>query len=320
MKNSRNLTIGVITATLGLIFGVTVGSRLSPSQPTVSAQSPLTSATITPAAHQPVVQKTPSSPATPMEESPRLAQAPGGPRVIHVPQEAEPITPSQNTKTQTPFKTTRAAPTAKMPQNAPVVCVDPGHPSETSDGANAHGLSENRLNWQVALRLRDILEHWGIRCVLTKQSENQYVTNRQRAEIANRARALVFVRLHCDVGSGRGFTWYYPDRTGKKYGISGPPKDIQLASRDAAFIINEAMKPVLKGYLQSNAIKTDASTFVGSKQGGVLTGSIFARVPTALIEMCYINQKRDAEFIASAQGRDKMAEALARGIYTYVHR
>lgn len=195
-----------------------------------------------------------------------------------------------------------------------IVCIDPGHPSETSSGADAHGLSENRLNWQVALRLEERLKKMGISSVKTKQSENEYVTNRRRAEIANHYRAAVFIRLHCDTGGGRGYTWYYPDRTGTKGGVTGPPRNVQIESRRAAHILNEGMKPILRGHLQSNAIKTDASTFVGGKQGGVLTGSIFSKVPTALIEMCFINQRDDARFIASVKGREKMAEALAAGI------
>ena len=78
--------------------------------------------------------------------------------------------------------------------------------------------------------------------------------------------------------------------------------------------MNDAMKPVLKGHLKSNPIKTDAATFVGGKQGGVLTGSIFSKVPTALVEMCFINKKADARFIASEKGQDKMANALLAGI------
>src|SRR4028119_803458 len=69
------------------------------------------------------------------------------------------------------------------------VCIDPGHPSETSAGANAHGLSENRLNWQVAVRLAQRLRTMNIPFVLTKASEKQYVTNKRRAEIANGANA-----------------------------------------------------------------------------------------------------------------------------------
>lgn len=195
-----------------------------------------------------------------------------------------------------------------------VVCIDPGHPSETSAGANAHGLSENRLNWQVAVRLAKRLNKMGIRWVATKKSENQLVTNKQRAEIANKANASLFIRLHCDTGGGQGYAWYYPDRAGTKGGVTGPSRQVQQDSRRAAHTMNEAMKPILRGSLKNNPIKTDASTFVGGKQGGVLTGSIYSKVPTALIEMCFINNRRDAKFIASNAGQEKMAEALAAGI------
>jgi len=195
-----------------------------------------------------------------------------------------------------------------------VVCIDPGHPSETSAGAHDRGLSENRLNWQVAVRLADVLRKAGVRFVMTKTSENQYVTNRRRAEIANAAGAALFLRLHCDDGAGRGYTFYYPDRQGHKDGVTGPPARVLQTSRLAAYTVNAAMQPVLNGSLQNNPIKTDAATFVGGKQGGVLTGSIFSKVPTALIEMCFINQKSDAQFIASVSGQEKMAQALAVGI------
>src|SRR5690606_21960624 len=66
-----------------------------------------------------------------------------------------------------------------------IVCIDPGHPSETSAGANAGGLSENRLNWNVSVRLAQKLNKAGIAWVSTKQSLNQKVTNKRRAEIAN---------------------------------------------------------------------------------------------------------------------------------------
>lgn len=203
------------------------------------------------------------------------------------------------------------------PAAAFLVCVDPGHPSETSEGATAGGLSENRLNWQVGVRLKALLDAENIACILTKSRENEHVTNRRRAEIANQAGAWLLIRLHCDTGGGRGFTWYYPDRAGSKQGVTGPPKEVQTASRTAAGILNGAMKPILEGSLRSNPIRTDAATFVGGKQGGVLTGSIFSRVPTALIEMCFINQKSDAQFIASAEGQTKMAQALAAGIRAY---
>lgn len=225
------------------------------------------------------------------------------------------------------FLTTSTRNAIAQPQNATqtrpfIVCIDPGHPSETAEGAAANGLSENTLNWQVALRLKRRLDALKIRSVMTKSSLHQRVTNMQRARIANgdniyRTPCAIFVRLHCDEGAGNGFTWYYPDRAGTKYGVSGPPKLVQQWSRIAAQTMNSAMVPVLRGSLRPNEIKTDAATGVGGRQGGVLTGSIFARVPTALIEMCFINKRNDARFIASAAGQEKMALALATGIQSW---
>jgi len=330
MKRDKSTIIAVLTASVGLIFGVAISTQFRPAPD--SSTAPVASTTQTPNTATPLSSnqtgvQNPSSSSSQGRVSARADDANAAGLGNH---SAE--TSSATKKTSIPLQAPpnepyiapigKAAPTHKsraLPDNAPVVCVDPGHPSEVSDGANAHGLSENKLNWQVALKIQQRLEAMSIRCILTKEHEKHYRTNRQRAEIANDAGVAVLVRLHCDVGSGRGYTWYYPDRSGSKGGVTGPSKTVQENSRRAAYIINETMKPVLKGHLQSNEIKTDASTFVGGKQGGVLTGSIFARVPTALIEMCYINQKNDALFIASQAGQEKMAEALSLGIYAYVY-
>lgn len=313
MKWNKSATIAIATASLGLTFGVALSTQFRPAPDrTVAPETPIEQIT-----------KTTTKPTKPRPSATPLKTRPSTSTVTSAkPKEnlAEAI-PHEETSLAEPSSSVNSQPITKDSSfdGAPVVCIDPGHPSETSSGANAHGLSENRLNWQVALKIKERLETMGIQCILTKDEENQYRTNRQRAETANNAKAVVLVRLHCDVGGGQGYTWYYPDRSGSKAGVTGPPKDVQEGSRRAAYIINETMKPILNGHLQSNSIKTDASTFVGGKQGGVLTGSIFARVPTALIEMCYINQKHDAQFIASQIGQDKMAEALAKGIYAYVY-
>lgn len=200
----------------------------------------------------------------------------------------------------------------------PVVCLDPGHPSETSAGANYGSLSENHINWVVANRVRALLIDSGVRVVMTKSRERELVSNRRRAEIANAAQARAFIRFHCDIGAGRGFTWYYPAHAGRKDGVAGPPPAICDQSRQLAEAMNRTMAPLLAGDLQSNPVKTDAATHVGASQGGVLTGSIFARVPTALIEMCFLNQRKDAAYIASPSGQEKMANAIARGILAYL--
>jgi N-acetylmuramoyl-L-alanine amidase len=195
-----------------------------------------------------------------------------------------------------------------------VVCVDPGHPSEVNSGRTVqNGLTELNVNWQVAKELASILKTRGIRVVQTKRSRDEFVSNRKRAEIANKCSAVLMIRLHCDTGGKSGFAVYYPDRQASKSGRTGPSKAIMAKSRRAAECIRCGMASVLQGALKDDGLHGESATAVGRRQGA-LTGSIFSDVPVVTVEMAFLSSKRDAAFIGSSSGRKKVAEGLAAGI------
>ncbi|MER3496464.1 MAG: hypothetical protein C4320_06575, partial [Armatimonadota bacterium] len=80
----------------------------------------------------------------------------------------------------------------------PVICLDPGHTSEVGEGTRGKRLTELSYVWQVAASLCPLLLQAGYTVVLTKRTVGQRVTNRERAEIANRSGAALMLRLHCD--------------------------------------------------------------------------------------------------------------------------
>lgn len=207
----------------------------------------------------------------------------------------------------------------KQAAQAPrVVCIDPGHPSELNSGKTVqNGTTEVHIAWVVALRLKRLLEEKGVRVVMTKASEEQFVMNKERALIANDAGASVMVRLHCDTGESEGFAIYSPDRQGEKDGVKGPPQEVIESSRRAALAIHEVMRAQLEGALKDAGVRGDSETAVGSKQGA-LTGSIFSQVPVATVEMAVLSNKRDAEFIKSEEGQERMARAIADGILRFI--
>ena len=217
---------------------------------------------------------------------------------------------------------------APPPKSAPapassvrtVVCIDPGHPSEVASGQNVqNGTTEAHVDWVVASKLREILEEKGYEVVLTKSSEEELVTNRDRALVANRAGAALMLRLHCDASAERGFAVYYPDRPGRaKDGTTGPGRAVIEESRRAARAVHAGMADGLKGALQDNGVRTDYQTKVGREQGGALTGSIFSEVPVVTIEMVTLSDPSDAEFIKTEEGQRRMAEAIADGVSRYV--
>lgn len=204
----------------------------------------------------------------------------------------------------------RAAPLAGL-----IICVDPGHTSETSAGTQSRDgkLTERHVNWVVAQRLKALLTLDGATVVLTKQAEGQVVANRTRAEIANAAHAALLLRLHCDSNAPSGIATFYPDRQGTRFGVTGPSLEIIARSRAAAQAFHPAAARALQSVLPDSGIKGDSATFVGGRQGA-LTGSIFARVPALTVEMCVLTNAHDYSFIRTASGQERMARALLAGV------
>jgi N-acetylmuramoyl-L-alanine amidase len=200
-----------------------------------------------------------------------------------------------------------------------VVCLDPGHPSETSAGVSINGFDEVKVNWLVAKELELLLKNQGVTVIMTKNTVEQMVSNKDRALLANRYDSNLLMRLHCDSADGnvRGITFYYPDQQGTKDGKTGPSDDIIQKSKQASLIIHAKTIEKLEGALIDRAIKGESKTLIGEQQG-VLTASIYSEVPVITVEMVFLDNKDDAEFIGSESGRQKMAEALNEGIIAYL--
>jgi N-acetylmuramoyl-L-alanine amidase len=194
------------------------------------------------------------------------------------------------------------------------VCIDPGHPSENSDGEElTNGVREVSVNWEVAVLLRNDLENGGFTVVMTKDRESEFVTNKDRAEIANRAQADLLLRLHADAGKASGFTVYYPRKQGTWRKVIGPAPDVLRTSKSAAQAFHAAFARKLLGQLKDNGLRGDEATLIGARQGA-LTGSIFSKVPTILVEMVFLTTSKDAEWIKQPSNKKLMAEAIAEGV------
>jgi N-acetylmuramoyl-L-alanine amidase len=235
-------------------------------------------------------------------------------------QATQPAPPTELSQARQSNQSPQANEAAKspVPVTNPVVCIDPGHPSETSAGnVLQNGTTEVHIVWVVGLKLKALLEAEGMKVVMTKSKESEVVTNKERAMIANQAKAAVMIRLHCDASTDSGYAVYSPDRQGTVQGVTGPTPEIIARSRVAAELVHKGMGRVLEGVLKDGGVRGDSKTFVGSRQGA-LTGSIFSEVPAVLIEMVVLSNKEDAEFIKTEAGQMKMAKAIAEGIKLYL--
>lgn len=196
-----------------------------------------------------------------------------------------------------------------MTANAQTVCIDPGHPSEVGRGTAGKKISEMTAAWKVAKLLEQKLLKSDFKVVLTKSKESQFAKNKDRAAVANKAKADLMVRLHCDANEGGGFAVYVPMRKGTSGGKTGPSQAIIDASTEKGKLFHAELTKHLAKHLKDNGLMGDIKTAVGAKQGA-LTGSIFSEVPVILVEMCCLTNAKDETFMASKAGQETMAEAL----------
>lgn len=199
-----------------------------------------------------------------------------------------------------------------------VICIDPGHPSEVGRGTKGRKLTEMEVAWNMALMVKTRLEKMGANVVLTKPELEQMVRNRDRADVANKAKADFMLRLHCDAAAGSGFASYYPTVQGKSQGMTGPSPALLKRLKPIAERFHKALSKEMEGKLPDQGLKSDLKTAIGGRQGA-LTGSIFSKVPVVLVELVVLTNPKDEAFIASKEGQEAFASALSKAVVAAVN-
>jgi N-acetylmuramoyl-L-alanine amidase len=220
---------------------------------------------------------------------------------------------------------------AAAPLAGKTVTIDPGHnggnyahaaeinrlvdagtlrkPCDTTGASTEAGYREAAYNLDVALRLARILRARGARVVLTRRTDTGWgpcIT--ERAAIGNRAQADAAISIHADGGpaSGRGFHVIYPPS------IAHLTDDIAAASKRLAVAVRNAF---------AAGTGEPYATYVGRTGLDVrsdLGGLNLSNVPKVVIETGNMRNVVDAGRLESAAYRQRQAEALARGLATFL--
>ena len=220
-----------------------------------------------------------------------------------------------------------------LPLAGKTVAIDPGHnggnvshsaqiarlvdagtlrkPCDTVGAATSDGYTEHAYNLDVSLRLARVLRAQGARVVLTRMSDGGWgpcIT--RRAAISNAARADAAISIHADGGpaSGRGFHVIYPPS------IPRLTDDIAARSRRLALDVRAAF---------AAGTGEPYATYAGRRGLDVrsdLGGLNLSDVPKVFVETANMRNAWDARRLRSAQYRRREAEALARGLATFLRR
>jgi N-acetylmuramoyl-L-alanine amidase len=203
-----------------------------------------------------------------------------------------------------------------------IVVIDPGHQSRTDQllepigpgstdskvrmtaGATGvtSGVPEYEINLEIATNLQKRLEAAGVRVVMTRTTNDVDVSNAERAQIANRAKADLFIRVHADSSTDPkavGVSTLYPDSNGWTKPIVG-------SSRKAAVLIQQRL-------LSSTSARDD-----GSSARSDIAGFNWAKVPAVLVQTGFQSNSVEDKLLSSAHYQDLLAQGMADGVLAYL--
>ena len=169
------------------------------------------------------------------------------------------------------------------------IVLDPGHGGR-DPGAVGYGLREKDLALDIACKARDALAAYDVDVYMTRNADVDMELT-ERAALANRLAADIFVSIHCNAGGGTGFESYvYP-------GASDRTQALQSA-------IHEHL-----GHFYDSYGLTDR----GRKSANFAVLRL-TQMPAILLENLFIDTERDAAKLADSTFRQQIAGAIAGGL------
>jgi len=194
-----------------------------------------------------------------------------------------------------------------------VVVLDPGHGGQDS-GAICGAVAEKDLTLDVALRTELLLRAAGCTTVLTRDRDC-YVSLPERASLGNRAENSLFISIHFNDSqrqAASGVETYYAPRPSTRPGLLSWLPFLQPADTSSLTAKSEGLAASLQAALVERTSAVDRG--IKSEQFYVIAN---VRHPAVLVEAGFLTNKADANKLATAAYRQRLAVAISEGVERY---
>ncbi len=215
------------------------------------------------------------------------------------------------------------------------IVIDAGHGGHDSGTIGPDGVEEKDIALDVALRLGHLLQQrLGAEVIYTRRTD-RFVPLEERTAIANAAHADLFLSIHANSSSDpdvRGVETYFlnfttspdamavagrenADSNRSVYELSDLVRKIALSDKidESREFAGDVQQHLYTGLLSGNA---------GLKNRGVKQAPfvvlIGAQMPSILAEISFLTNPEDAAELSQPRYRERLAEALYRGVAEYV--
>lgn len=223
-----------------------------------------------------------------------------------------------------------------------VVVLDPGHGGKDPGAVGKKGQEKN-INLNVALAVGKLINEKNpdVKVVYTRETD-KYVTLQERPNIANKADGDLFISIHTNASES---TRAYGAET-FTLGLSKSQANFEVAKREnSVLLLEEDNKEIYQGFdptspesyimfefMQSKYIDQSVEIayyiqkeFVGIKRPdrGVRQAIFWVlhqvKMPSILIELGFITNPTEENFLISKEGQNKMANCIYKAFEKYKH-
>ena len=222
-----------------------------------------------------------------------------------------------------------------------VLVIDAGHGGK-DPGAQRFQIDEKDINLSVARKLGDLIEsnYNDIKVIYTRKSD-RFIELDERANIANRAKADLFISIHTNAVE-RGS--YVTGTETFTLGLARTDENLQVAMRENSAILlednylqkyegfdpNSSESYIIFEFMQNKHMEQSVDlaskiqksfTSVNRVDRGVRQAGLLVlrktSMPSVLVELGFISNKEEARFMNSDNGQDKLALSLYSAFVKY---
>ena len=212
------------------------------------------------------------------------------------------------------------------------IVVDAGHGGHDVGTIGPDGLTEKALVLDVALRLGKLLEtRMGAEVVYTRDDDT-FIPLETRTAIANKEQADLFISIHANSSrepEARGVETYYLNFTSSADALEVAARENAVSEKSIHELQDLVKKIALKEKIEeSREFASDVQQSLwtaagkGTRNRGVKKAPfivlIGANMPSILAEISFLSNPGDEQKLETPEYRQKIAEALYRGIAKYV--
>jgi N-acetylmuramoyl-L-alanine amidase len=214
------------------------------------------------------------------------------------------------------------------------VVLDPGHGGHDDGTSGPSGLLEKDLVLDVALRLGKLIESRLGSEVIYTRSDDTFIPLEQRTAIANDKKADLFLSIHANSSPYpriTGVESYYLSFTGAKDSLAVASRE-NAASDKSVFELHDLIQRItmqdkaeeskeFASSIQASLFPFAAHNNPGIKNRGIKKAPfivlIGASMPSVLAEIGFISNAHEEALLKKPEQRQKLAEALYRGVARY---